>query len=107
TRELASELEHVLEKFALEAGFDERRSGQRVLQAGHFGHHCVGRAATSTAWAASANGKRAGTARGSACAKRRSRASARRSPPRSASGISGTIRGAFLHSRGTQSATVT
>ena len=45
TRELASELEHVLEKFALEAGFDERNPVSVFFKPGIFGHHRVGRAA--------------------------------------------------------------
>jgi hypothetical protein len=45
TRELASELEHVLEKFALEAGFDERDPVSVYFRPGIFGHHRVGRAA--------------------------------------------------------------
>jgi hypothetical protein len=45
TRELASELEHVLEKFALEAGFDERHPVGVFFKPGIFGHHRVGRAA--------------------------------------------------------------
>ena len=45
TRELASELEHVLEKFALEAGFDERHPVAIAFRPGIFGHHRVGRAA--------------------------------------------------------------
>ena len=45
TRELASELEHVLEKFALEAGFDERHPVSIGFRPGIFGHHRVGRAA--------------------------------------------------------------
>jgi hypothetical protein len=45
TRELASELEHVLEKFSLEAGFDERDPVSVYFKPGIFGHHRVGRAA--------------------------------------------------------------
>jgi hypothetical protein len=45
TRQLASELEHVLEKFALEAGFDERHPITVYFKPGIFGHHRVGRAA--------------------------------------------------------------
>ena len=45
TRELASELEHVLEKFSLEAGFDERHPVSVYFKPGIFGHHRVGRAA--------------------------------------------------------------
>jgi hypothetical protein len=45
TRELASELEHVLEKFSLEAGFDEQRPVSVYFKPGIFGHHRVGRAA--------------------------------------------------------------
>jgi hypothetical protein len=45
TRELASELEYVLEKFALEAGFDERHPVSVYFKPGIFGHHRVGRAA--------------------------------------------------------------
>src|SRR5207302_9230299 len=45
TRELASELEYVLEKFALEAGFDERHPVSVFFKPGVFGHHRVGRAA--------------------------------------------------------------
>lgn len=45
TRELASEIEHVLEKFALEAGFDERAPVTVEFRPGIFGHHRVDRAA--------------------------------------------------------------
>ncbi|HTP98173.1 MAG TPA: hypothetical protein VMN56_02525 [Casimicrobiaceae bacterium] len=45
TPELASELEHVLEKFALEAQFDERAPVSVEFRPGIFGHHRVGRAA--------------------------------------------------------------
>jgi hypothetical protein len=45
TPQLASELEHVLEKFALEAGFDERAPVDVEFRPGIFGHHRVGRAA--------------------------------------------------------------
>ena len=45
TRDLASELEHVLEKFSLEAGFDERHPVSVYFKPGIFGHHRVGRAA--------------------------------------------------------------
>jgi hypothetical protein len=45
TPELAAELEHVLEKFALEAGFDERHPVGVYFEPGIFGHHRVGRAA--------------------------------------------------------------
>ena len=45
TRQLASELEHVLEKFAIEAGFDERNPVSVYFKPGIFGHHRVGRAA--------------------------------------------------------------
>ena len=45
THELASELEYVLEKFAREAGFDERHPVSVYFKPGIFGHHRVGRAA--------------------------------------------------------------
>lgn len=45
TRPLASELEYVLEKFAQEAGFDERHPVTVEFRRGIFGHHRVGRAA--------------------------------------------------------------
>jgi hypothetical protein len=45
TRHLASELEHVLEKFALEAGFNERHRVSVYFKPGIFGHHRGGRAA--------------------------------------------------------------
>jgi len=45
TRELASELEYVLEKFALEAGFHERDRVSVGFKPGVFGHHRIGRAA--------------------------------------------------------------
>jgi len=45
TRELASELEHVLEKFALEAGFDEHAPVSVEFRPGIFGHHRLDRAA--------------------------------------------------------------
>jgi hypothetical protein len=45
TRALACELEHVLEKFAQEAGFDERRPVDVFFRPGIFGHHRCGRAA--------------------------------------------------------------
>jgi hypothetical protein len=45
TRALASELESVLEKFALAAGFDECRPVSVYFRPGIFGHHRVGRAA--------------------------------------------------------------
>lgn len=45
TPDLASELEHVLEKFALEAGFDARHPVGVFFRPGVFGHHRVGRAA--------------------------------------------------------------
>lgn len=45
TRELAGELQRVLERFALEAGFDERRPIGVFFKPGVVGHHQVGRAA--------------------------------------------------------------
>jgi hypothetical protein len=45
TRELASELEYVLERFALDAGFDERNPVSVYFKPGIFGHHRIGRAA--------------------------------------------------------------
>jgi hypothetical protein len=45
TRVLASEIEYVLEKFAQEAGFDERHPVGITFRPGIFGHHRVGRAA--------------------------------------------------------------
>lgn len=45
TPALAAELEHVLEKFAQEAGFDERHPVGVEFRRGIFGHHRVGRAA--------------------------------------------------------------
>jgi hypothetical protein len=45
TRQLANELEKVLEQFALEAGFDERHPVSVYFKPGIFGHHRVGRAA--------------------------------------------------------------
>jgi hypothetical protein len=45
TRTLAAELEYVLEKFAQEAGFDERHPVSIEFRPGIFGHHRVGRAA--------------------------------------------------------------
>ncbi|NOT61822.1 MAG: hypothetical protein HOP19_16535 [Acidobacteria bacterium] len=44
TRELADELSRVLERFAVEAGFDERRRVSIYFQPGIFGHHALGRA---------------------------------------------------------------
>jgi hypothetical protein len=45
TRELAQELESVLERFALEAGFDERHPVAVFFKPGIFGHHRLCRAA--------------------------------------------------------------
>jgi hypothetical protein len=45
TPQLAAELEHVFEKFAIEAGFDARRPVSISFRRGIFGHHQVGRAA--------------------------------------------------------------
>src|SRR5437762_12778896 len=45
TRGLATGLEYVLEKFALEAGFDEQNPVSIFFKPGLFGHHRVGRAA--------------------------------------------------------------
>lgn len=45
TRELADELSRVLERFAIEAGFDERRRVSVFFKPGIFGHHQLGRAA--------------------------------------------------------------
>jgi hypothetical protein len=44
TRELANELEKVLESFALEAGFNERHPVSVYFKPGIFGHHRFGRA---------------------------------------------------------------
>lgn len=44
TRELADELSRVLERFAVEAGFDDRRQTSVFFQPGIFGHHQLGRA---------------------------------------------------------------
>ncbi len=43
--ELADELHHLLERFALEAGASERRPVRISFKPGIFGHHQVGRAA--------------------------------------------------------------
>lgn len=45
TPQLANELEQVFEKFALDAGFDERRPVSIFFRPGIFGHHRCGRAA--------------------------------------------------------------
>ena len=45
TRELASELSRVLERFAIEAGFDERKKVTVFFKPGIFGHHALYRAA--------------------------------------------------------------
>lgn len=45
TRELAAELEYVLEKFAMGAGFNEWCPVTIYFRSGIFGHHRVGRAA--------------------------------------------------------------
>lgn len=45
TRTLANELQKVLERFAVEAGFNERKPVSLFLQPGVVGHHRVGRAA--------------------------------------------------------------
>lgn len=45
TRELANELEKVLENFALEAGFNEQHPVSVYFKSGIFGHHRFGRAA--------------------------------------------------------------
>jgi hypothetical protein len=45
TRELADELSCVLERFAIEAGFDDRRPVSVFFKPGIFGHHQLGRAA--------------------------------------------------------------
>lgn len=45
TRTFASELEHALERFALDAGFNEHRPVGISFRRGIFGHHQVGRAA--------------------------------------------------------------
>ncbi len=45
TRELADELRRVLERFAIEAGFDDRRPVAIFFKPGVFGHHQLGRAA--------------------------------------------------------------
>jgi hypothetical protein len=42
---LAAELRRVLEIFAADAGFDDRRPVQVMFKPGIFGHHRVGRAA--------------------------------------------------------------
>lgn len=44
TRELADELSRVLERFAIEAGFDDRRQVSVFFKPGIFGHHQLGRA---------------------------------------------------------------
>jgi hypothetical protein len=45
TRELASELGNVLERFAVESGFSERNPVSLFFEPGVVGHHKVGRAA--------------------------------------------------------------
>jgi len=45
TRELADELSRALERFAIEAGFDDRRPVGVFFRPGIFGHHQLGRAA--------------------------------------------------------------
>src|SRR6516225_1823146 len=45
TRELADELRRALERFAIEAGFDDRRQVSVFFKPGVFGHHQLGRAA--------------------------------------------------------------
>jgi len=45
TRELAGELSRVLERFAVESGFDERQKVSVFFKPGIFGHHQLGRAA--------------------------------------------------------------
>jgi hypothetical protein len=45
TRELAGELQRALERFAVEAGFDDRRPVSVFFRPGVFGHHQLGRAA--------------------------------------------------------------
>src|SRR5262245_2209210 len=45
TPELAEELSRALERFAVEAGFDDRRSVTVFFKPGVFGHHQLGRAA--------------------------------------------------------------
>jgi len=45
TPQLANELEHVFEKFALDAGFDQHRPVSIFFRPGIFGHHRCGRAA--------------------------------------------------------------
>jgi hypothetical protein len=45
TRELAGELHRALERFAIEAGFDEQRRLTVFFRPGVFGHHQLGRAA--------------------------------------------------------------
>src|SRR5262245_34066841 len=45
THELADELGRALERFAIEAGFDERRPVSVFFRPGIFGHHQLGRAA--------------------------------------------------------------
>jgi len=45
TRDLANELRRVLERFAEDAGFNERRPVGVVFKSGVVGHHRVGRAA--------------------------------------------------------------
>lgn len=45
TRELADELRFVLERFAIEAGFNDRRPVAIFFRPGIFGHHQLGRAA--------------------------------------------------------------
>lgn len=45
TGELADELSRALERFAIDAGFDERRAVSVFFKPGVFGHHQLGRAA--------------------------------------------------------------
>jgi hypothetical protein len=45
TRELADELQRVLERFAIEAGFNDQRPVPIFFKPGIFGHHQLGRAA--------------------------------------------------------------
>lgn len=45
TRELADEMSRVLERFAIEAGFDDQRPVGVLFKPGVFGHHQLGRAA--------------------------------------------------------------
>jgi hypothetical protein len=42
--ELIAELRHALERFAVEAGFDERQQVSLSFRPGIFGHHALGRA---------------------------------------------------------------